>query len=547
MSRRFKNTQHYRSKQSIWYPLYLLSFYRLLQAMLLIALAPTQYTFGVLGKHMPVIYNLSAPLYFIVALLIFILIRSIQQAFLVQLYLQFFVDLLLVGIMLFASGGITSGISLLILFILTIYCFMVRGITPYFLAALCTLAILASEVYASLTLEIYDKHLLMGGLHGVIFFGIAALTQLLSKRLDESETIANQRFVALSNLEQLNELIVNRVQSGLMVISHHRNIVLFNQKMADIFQKQPTPKSLLIHFSQELNNCLDFWLMDKHSPNISINQPGNPYALTPEFTRLHLDEPLILITLQDTSSTSKQLQSQKLTSLGRLTASIAHEIRNPLSAISHAAQLLEESPDLNPADLRLADIIQQQTVRMNGMVENILQLSRKTQSNPEPIDLNTWLEQFKTQFCSDTQLVQERFKLHIEPNLTGAFDKTQLHQILWNLCFNSTKYGKDDDGEVTIQIHGKKDDTYAHVQVFDEGHGIPSDIADHIFEPFYTGKHNKKDSTGLGLFIAHELCTINHGQLNYVANTPEQHWHFKVSIPLATPPKLITPTNGDTI
>lgn len=532
MKRTPSNSKDYRSRKSIWYPLYLLSFYRLLQAMLLIALAPTEYTFGVLGKHIPIIYNLSAVLYFVGAVFIFILIRSIQQAFLVQLYLQFFVDLMLIGVMLFASGGITSGISLLLLFILTMYCFMVRGITPYFLAAICTLTILANEIYASLSLNISDKHLLMGGLHGVIFFGVATLTQLLSKRLDETESIANQRFVALSNLEQINALIVNRVQSGLMVISNNRKIILFNQKIADIFKSSPTPKSLLINFSDQLNDCLDFWLLDKNSPNIRINQPGSPYALIPEFTHLHLNEPLILITVQDTSSASKQLQSQKLTSLGRLTASIAHEIRNPLSAISHAAQLLEESPDLNPADARLANIIQQQTIRMNAMVENILQLSRKTKSTPELIDLNTWLEKFKSQFCSDTQLALERFKLNITPNLTGAFDKTQLHQILWNLCFNSTKYGQDDDGEVTIHIRSEMDDTYAQLQVFDDGTGIPSEIVDHIFEPFYTGKHNKKDSTGLGLFIAHELCDINHGNLDYVGNAPDQHWHFKISIPL---------------
>lgn len=532
MKKRRTNTQDYRSRQSIWYPLYLLSFYRLLQVMLLIALAPTQYTYGVLGKYIPVIYNLSAALYLGFAIVIFILIRRIQQAFLLQLYFQFFVDLVLLGIMLFASGGITSGISLLLLFSLTIYCFMVRGITPYFLAAICTLIILANEVYASLTLQIYDKHLLMGGLHGVVFFGIAALTQLLSRRLDESETLANQRFVALSNLEQINELVVNRVQSGLMVIRDDRRIMLFNQKIADIFQTSPSSKSLLINFSAQLNDCLDFWLLDKNSPNLRIHQPGSPYALIPEFTRLHLDEPLILITIQDTSSASKQLQSQKLTSLGRLTASIAHEIRNPLSAINHAAQLLEESDALPATDVRLTTIIQQQAKRMNAMVENILQLSKKTKSTPEPVQLNTWLEQFKTQFCSDTHMPSERFKLNIAPHLIGAFDKTQLHQIVWNLCFNSTKYGKDEDGETTIHIHSSEDDTYAKLIIFDDGQGIPSDIVEHIFEPFYTGQHNQQDSTGLGLFIAHELCSINHGKLEYTDKQPNQQWHFTLSVPL---------------
>lgn len=547
MKEQLTESKNYRSKHSIWYPLYLLSFYRLLQAILLIVLAPTEFTFAVLGKYNPVIYNLSASLYLIVSILIFILIRSIQQSFLLQLYLQFFADLLLIGIMLFASGGISSGISLLLLFILIIYCFMVRGITPYFLAAIFTLTILTHEVYTSLTVDISDQHLLMGGLHGIVFFGIAALTQLLSKQFDENEILANQRFVALSNLEQLNAHIVNKVQNGMMVISNNRKILLSNQKMFEIFQKQPTPKSLLYNFSQELNDCLDFWLLDKNNPNININQPGNPYGLKPEFTRLHLAEPLILITLQDTASTSKQIQSQKLTSLGRLTASIAHEIRNPLSAISHAAQLLEESPDLDQADKRLADIIQQQTVRMNSIVENILQLSKKTKSSPEFIDFHTWIEQFKSQFCADTRLAPDRFKLNLEPNLTGAFDKTQLHQILWNLCFNSTKYGKDDDGEVTLHIQGQADETYVHLKIFDEGYGIPRDISDHIFEPFYTGNHNKKDSTGLGLFIAHELCLINHGHLEYVCSTPDQHWHFKISIPLSTPTNSVSIKNDDTI
>lgn len=532
---------HFRSKHSIWYPLYLLSFYRLLQSVLLIALAPTAYTFGVLGKNSPTIYNLSALLYLIVGILIFITVRRIQQAFLLQIYLQFFVDLILIGVMLFASGGITSGISLLLLFSLTIYCFMVRGITPYFLAAVCTLAILANEVYVGIVLNNYEKHLLIAALHGIVFFGIAALTQLLSRRLEESETVANQRFVALSNLEQINELVVNRVQSGLMVISNSRKIMLFNQKISDMLGQVPQPKSLLINFSSELNDCLDFWLLDKNSPNIRINQPGNPYTLVPEFTRLHLDEPLILITIQDTSSASKELQSQKLTSLGRLTASIAHEIRNPLSAISHAAQLLEESDELSQPDARLATIIQQQSQRMNTMVENILQLSRKTKSVPETIIPIQWLAQFKEQFCSDTQLPLERFKLNIETEASGAFDKTQLHQVLWNLCFNSMKYGKDDDGEVTIHVHCTHKDAYITLIVFDDGVGIPKDIINHIFEPFYTGSNNAQDSTGLGLFIAHELCAINHGKLEYSATTPSTHWHFSLSIPIDTK------FNGDTL
>ena len=470
-----------------------------------------------LGSDNPILYTAAASSYTLLAMFWLITCRYFQQAFLVQLYFQFITDLSLITLMMHASGGLQSGLGILLVVSITGNCMLVSGITPYFLAAIATLTILGDSLYMGLFSNFSKDSYSSASALGVAFFGVALLTSLLSRRLEESEALASERNIALSNLEQLNELIVNQFQNGVIVVDSHNRIQLINQTATELLSHQCEEDALLHQLSEELNNSLERWQSQPQQAALKISHPGSAYEIQPSYQKLASGTGEILITLTDISELSKELQDQKLASLGRLTASIAHEIRNPLSAISHAAQLLAESDSINDADRRLTHIITQQSQRLNSMVENIMRLSRKNKAVPEKIQLDSWLGAFRIEFCSETGLSGKNLLLNIySPHQVIDFDASQLHQVLWNLCANSMKYGCNLNGECTIHIDCNK--TAAgerYLDIYDDGPGIDSNISDHIFEPFYT---TSSSSSGLGLYISHELCAFNHARLSYVYN-----------------------------
>jgi two-component system sensor histidine kinase PilS (NtrC family) len=254
----------------------------------------------------------------------------------------------------------------------------------------------------------------------------------------------------------------------------------------------------------------------KENPESEI-KPFRPMAdsadLLPRFNSLGQNGGTLIL-LEDSTEVTQQLQQMKLASLGRLTASIAHEIRNPLGAISHAAQLLEESPTIDKAEHRLTEIIRDHTRRMNSIVENILQLSRREPSHPRKIELKPWLISFLTEFCSMEKIAPSEISLDIFPENTSIyFDSGHLHQVLWNLCKNALKYGKSEQsikialrGGITEESHGP------FLDIIDSGEGINPETASQIFEPFFT---TGSGGTGLGLYITRELCECNKARLSY--------------------------------
>jgi two-component system sensor histidine kinase PilS (NtrC family) len=237
-----------------------------------------------------------------------------------------------------------------------------------------------------------------------------------------------------------------------------------------------------------------------------------------------------IILLEDTTLVAQRAQQMKLASLGRLTASIAHEIRNPLGAISHAEQLLEESSNLNSADRRLADIIRTNSERVNEIIENVLQISRRQPSRSEEIVLSDWLQRFIQDFRGNRPLTDQNLTLDIQPSDIHVFaDASQLHQIMTILCDNAVCHFQGPGNELRIQINGRAvpgAEGYL-LDVLDNGPGIAADSLRQIFEPFFT-THNK--GSGLGLFIARELCEANRLGLEYAAR-PEGGSCFRVNFP----------------
>jgi two-component system sensor histidine kinase PilS (NtrC family) len=274
-----------------------------------------------------------------------------------------------------------------------------------------------------------------------------------------------------------------------------------------------SPLANLEQLSSPLVEKFDNFLMKiKQNERVAQSVLQEPYLRVHFFSTAVANNPAILIILEDMTNIAQQAQQLKLASLGRFSASIAHELRNPLGAIAHAAQLLGDDEELNKENDRLKQLIINNCDRMNGVIKNVLQLTRRQQSQPQVNDITAFLEQFKQDFCHNNKC-NFIIKLPKKKQLAVVFDKSQLEQILVILCDNAMQHARDAKGDVNIVISVKASAYKILLTVSDSGPGIPLENREVIFEPFFT---TLRQGTGMGLFLARDLCEINQARLNLV-------------------------------
>ena len=279
------------------------------------------------------------------------------------------------------------------------------------------------------------------------------------------------------------------------------------------FLKKADQSSANIHdyISELLKKHMDEWLIEKSQQNLVIRPDERELELQILFLRLKEGVDFqILIFIEDIAELRQRAQQLKLASLGRLTASIAHEVRNPLGAINHAGQLLNESDSISQEDKRLTQIINDHSVRVNTIIENVLSISRREQSIPEKIDISTWLKMFKNELVSRYDLGKGSIKLETsEDKISIRMDPSQLQQVLWNLSENALRYSKEKP--VLIFSTGIDSETERpYIDIIDHGPGISDEIRESLFEPFFT---TETKGSGLGLYLARELCEANQATL----------------------------------
>ncbi|MCK5871807.1 MAG: HAMP domain-containing histidine kinase, partial [Methylococcales bacterium] len=233
-----------------------------------------------------------------------------------------------------------------------------------------------------------------------------------------------------------------------------------------------------------------------------------------------------MIMLEDVALHNQRLQQGVLASLGRLTASIAHEIRNPLSAITHATQLLSENPELSPQDLRLTEIIIKHSARVNKIITDILKSSKRTPSNRKELRLNIFLETYLQDFQTEQSVDETYLSLELcDLTLETRIDVGHLRQIMDNLCQNALKYGSPEKGGVVIRLSHLG--ATPIIDVIDQGILLDSDIITHLFEPFFTTSNS---GTGLGLYLSRELAELNQASLSYrVSNQKNNSFRLQLS------------------
>lgn len=338
--------------------------------------------------------------------------------------------------------------------------------------------------------------------------------QLLAKQAQSIQDLANERGNQLAEMAQLNELIIQRMRTGIIVLDKNHRVLLCNQSANQLNNKHIDREVLLSSLSAVLDKRLMEWRSDPQlRPQALSLYEGGPEVI-PRFVAITLNEVIYLIFLEDSRVFSGRAEELHLAQLGRLSASIAHEIRNPLAAISYAQQLLSESNALTVSERGMLDIIGTQSIRMNGIIENILNLAKRETAQPQNIELTGFAKRFVAEFLVTHPENASQISVYSPDSaITGLFDPLHLYQILNILVNNALTYGHYEHEAVDLKISVRLHNQQPIIDVIDKGPGIADAIVPRLFTPFYsTSEHG----TGLGLYIAKQLAESNQAQLAYL-------------------------------
>jgi len=486
--------------------------YRLTLASLFIALFYTQTGSALRSIHHSPLFTYSSQSYLVLSVISGVCIFWKLTRYTIQAQLLIVTDILILTLIMHAYGGVTSGIGILLAVSIASGGLLIGGRCAMFFAALASLAVLAEQLYADYmnSFEINPYAYVYAGMLGASFFTISLLSFVLAKRSEQMLQIADEQKQAISNLEELNQYIIQHLQSGIIITNQQQVILMANEAVLRLTNLTVLPTKLG-DISEYLQGGFQAWLANNEQ-NLLVLHVLNQSDIHVRFMLLPTRyQVFYMIIIEDSSLYNQRLQQSKLASLGRLTASIAHEIRNPLSAINHSAQLLSESPDLLAQDVRLTHIIQTNVSRVNHIIEDILQLSRRKDSRREKIELNAWLADYLNNFTLEQARRADSFQLIATPEpLFVCIDPNHLKQIMNNLCQNALNYGQPDRGAITVQTVTLKQASC--IDVIDNGAGISRENLSHLFEPFFT---TSTSGTGLGLYISRELAELNQAKLIY--------------------------------
>jgi two-component system, NtrC family, sensor histidine kinase PilS len=449
-----------------------------------------------------------------------------------SLPIQIIADIVFIILIMHTQQGSQSSIGLLLIVTIAAASLISEGRLALFYAAIATIGILLEQTFHILDVSNPTENYTSAVLLSLGCFATAWLAYSLAKRTKESELLASQRSLDVQNMAQINALITHEMQDGVLVvdqdmlIKHHNHqaealLGLENkQTYSNNWQNKP-----LSEVSPEIESLMQYWLAEK-VPEHGFVPTNNAIPSFIKLTALSRELRLrflpisenrnqgAVIFIEDWSQMQTQAHQVKLAALGRLTANIAHEIRNPLSAISHANQLLQEE-DTDPATKRMLQIISDNVQRLDQIIKDVLELNRRDRTNQETIHLESFMHDFYTQFCAVEKIPDTSFKLSLKSTETTiAFDRRHLNQILWNLCKNGWRHCKKLENSLSLALRLNENTNTMRIEICDDGDGVPESIQAHLFEPFFTTENT---GTGLGLYIARELADANGAKLQYKA------------------------------
>jgi two-component system sensor histidine kinase PilS (NtrC family) len=345
---------------------------------------------------------------------------------------------------------------------------------------------------------------LQPGLLAIGCFATAGVTSWLAQRVAANEALARSRGRALATQTRVNQLVIEDMHDGVLVLDRAGRVVQHNPQAQRLLGEPRLLGRLIADILPGFGGVTDFEVRGR-SLGVRMLDTGT-------------EEVFRVLFLEDTTRAREEAQQLKLAALGRLTANIAHEIRNPLASISHAAELLGE--ERREADRgRLTRIIHDNTLRLERLVAEVLQLSRRDRQSPQRIGLRRWLMPFLEEFVANDSVPPERFRIEAPAEAVIEFDPAHLHQVMWNLLRNAVRHARAEPGAIRIAARTVGD--RVELSVIDNGPGVPASNHGQLFEPFFT---TDSKGTGLGLYLARELCAANRASLEYVRESTGAHF-----------------------
>lgn len=510
------------------YSLRLLALYRLFVALFLVWLGLLPLGDPGFIPVAPVFFKSVALLYLALAgILVISSLAGTPRSRMLQVTLGAVLDIVALSALLLAAGGVNTGLGLLLIPAVAGIALLTNGRVSLFMAALAALSLLVTELLLGPHLSwAYTTAPTQTGLLGATLFFAAILAWSLARRANRSEVHVARQQRDLAKWTELNAQIIARMDSGVIALDSDGYILSINAAAQRLLPMHDA--RTLRDLAPRLATALRQWCTE--SPLPATHQfagSGEQIALEVRVIPLGASpKEGILLILEDATEIRRRLHASKLQSLGRLTASIAHEVRNPLSAIRHSAQLLAEDPHLEPASQRLLQIIQNQSDRVERLMRNILSLSSGRPAQRERLVLQQRVRTFVDEFCTHQHLATETLRIEApEQPLAIQFDPTQLHQVLWNVCLNALQHaGHAQPGSqpLLLRLGLRRAAPTAVLDVIDAGPGISDAQQESLFEPFSS---TAPGGTGLGLYISRLLCESNGATLEYVPQHCKTPYH----------------------
>ncbi len=463
-----------------------------------------------------------------------------RRHFLGQLTAQLAGDLVMATILVVLGGGMRSEFVVLYLLPIAGASLMLPTSAAFFTASIAVIILLSDALLRGLREDHAEPQLFQAGLYGAALFGITALLRLLSVRLNRQEQLAYVRGLDLENQLEINRLVISQMEQGVIVVDGStvvrannlaarmllgmaRNAQLTGHRLTDIPALRALGEKFLAW--KQVGAGEAGWSDLTFAPG-AIDVPADAAQSGPDTPRAVAVRPLrarfarppspqsgeFVVFLEDRNALEARAQQLKLAAMGRLTASIAHEIRNPLAAISNASQLLAEDAR-DAMQKRLADIVRENTARLNRLVEDVLRVARREPPLSDEFALRAFVEAWVAEFSRDRAVAPGTILVRGMGNDVVKFEQSHLRQILFNLVDNALRYSSGASGSVEIYLEaGAEQAGRAQLWVFDDGAGVASADRGSMFEPFFT-THAR--GTGLGLYLAREFCIANRAELAY--------------------------------
>ena len=499
--------------EAFWRSLFYFNVYRLIGAVLLLVMATAWRDTLPFGSRDYRLFVVVTGFYCALSLIFFALIR-VRWRFDLLLSVQVASDIAALSLLTYASNGISSGLGLMLLTTLAAAGLIARGRLTLFYAALASIALLLEHTYDVLRYDAWIGQYAQAGLLSAAYFMVGWVAHALAKYAVASEELAAQREIDLENMAQVSEHVIQDMQDGVLVVDGQGVIRQFNTRAERILGPLWGRRDVSLgEYAPTLARRFEAWREDEHGRDTGSDMTL-ARAMGARFVPVGRRRSAgAVIFLEDLTRIQAEARQMKLAALGRLTANIAHEVRNPLGAISHAAELLQEEPGTSETAQRLVTIIQDNSQRLDRMVNEVLKLRRTDMAHRENFKLVDYLKTFVEQFCQIEKINPEIFEIQLHADPYVIFDRSHLNQIMWNLCRNAVRHCRHAKASIRVVVDIEQPDATVKLEVIDDGPGVPAALRSQLFEPFFT---TATGGTGLGLYIAREVCEANNARLEYV-------------------------------